>query len=435
MTLCNPVYPVFRTKGNDMKYHVKDLKLAAKGQDRIEWAESHMPVLRIIRKRFAKDKPLKGVRLGACLHITTETANLLTTLKAGGAEVFACASNPLSTQDDVAAALVKVHHIPTFSIKGEDHKTYYRHLNAVLDLHPQITMDDGADLVSMLHSARSAQAWEVLGSTEETTTGVIRLKAMEKDGVLKFPVIAVNDAKTKHFFDNRYGTGQSTMDGILRATNMLVAGSIVVVSGYGWCGRGVALRAKGMGARIIVCEVDPLKAIEAVMDGYDVMPISKAAPLGDLFVTLTGDIHVIRREHFIRMKDGAIVANSGHFNVELDLEGLKKITRRRRTVRDFTEEYSLKNGRRVYVLADGRLINLAAAEGHPAMVMDMSFANQALGAEFVVKNGKNLERKVYSIPEDMDQEIARLKLKSMGKNIDVLTPEQKKYLASWEMGT
>jgi len=418
-----------------MKYHVKDLKLAGKGKDRIEWAERFMPVLRLIRTRFAKEKPLKGVRMGACLHITTETANLLVTLKAGGADVSACASNPLSTQDDVAAALVKVYGIPTYSIKGEDHKTYYRHLNAVLDRHPNITMDDGADLVSQLHSSRSAQAWEVLGSTEETTTGVIRLKAMEKDGVLKFPVVAVNDAKTKHFFDNRYGTGQSTMDGILRATNMLVAGATVVISGYGWCGRGVAMRAKGMGARVIVCEVDALKAIEAAMDGYDVMPIAKAAPLGDLFVTLTGDIHVIRPEHFKRMKDGAIVANSGHFNVELDLEGLAKITRRRRMVRDFTEEYSLRNGKRIYILGEGRLINLAAAEGHPAMVMDMSFANQALGAEFMVKNGKNLERKVYSIPEDIDQEIARLKLKSMGRDIDVLTPEQKKYLASWEMGT
>ena len=418
-----------------MKYHVKDLKLAAKGKDRIEWAERFMPVLRLIRARFAKEKPLKGVRMGACLHITTETANLLVTLKAGGADVSACASNPLSTQDDVAAALVKVYGIPTYSIKGEDHKTYYRHLNAVLDRHPNITMDDGADLVSQLHSSRSAQAWEVLGSTEETTTGVIRLKAMEKDGVLKFPVVAVNDAKTKHFFDNRYGTGQSTMDGILRATNMLVAGATVVISGYGWCGRGVAMRAKGMGARVIVCEVDALKAIEAAMDGYDVMPIAKAAPLGDLFVTLTGDIHVIRPEHFKRMKDGAIVANSGHFNVELDLEGLAKITRRRRMVRDFTEEYALRNGKRIYILGEGRLINLAAAEGHPAMVMDMSFANQALGAEFMVKNGKNLERKVYSIPEDIDQEIARLKLKSMGRDIDVLTAEQKKYLASWEMGT
>ncbi len=418
-----------------MKYHVKDLKLAAKGKDRIEWAERFMPVLRLIRARFAKETPLKGVRMGACLHITTETANLLVTLKAGGADVSACASNPLSTQDDVAAALVKVYGIPTYSIKGEDHKTYYRHLNAVLDRHPNITMDDGADLVSQLHSSRSAQAWEVLGSTEETTTGVIRLKAMEKDGVLKFPVVAVNDAKTKHFFDNRYGTGQSTMDGILRATNMLVAGATVVISGYGWCGRGVAMRAKGMGARVIVCEVDALKAIEAAMDGYDVMPIAKAAPLGDLFVTLTGDIHVIRPEHFKRMKDGAIVANSGHFNVELDLEGLAKITRRRRMVRDFTEEYALRNGKRIYILGEGRLINLAAAEGHPAMVMDMSFANQALGAEFMVKNGKNLERKVYSIPEDIDQEIARLKLKSMGRDIDVLTAEQKKYLASWEMGT
>jgi adenosylhomocysteinase len=418
-----------------MKYHVKDLKLAPKGKDRIEWAERSMPVLRLIKERYAKEKPLKGIRLAACLHVTTETANLLITLKAGGADVYACASNPLSTQDDVAAALVKNYGIPTFSIKGEDRKTYYRHLNAALDARPNITMDDGADLVSMLHSERASQASEIIGSTEETTTGVIRLKAMEKDGVLKFPVVAINDAKTKHFFDNRYGTGQSTMDGIIRATNLLIAGSVVVVPGYGWCGRGVAMRARGLGARVIVTEVDPLKALEAVMDGYEVMPIAKASPLGDIFVTLTGDIHVIRKEHFTKMKDGAVVANSGHFNVELDLEGLKKIAPKTRKIRDFVTEYKFKNGKKVFVLGEGRLINLAAAEGHPASVMDMSFANQALGAEFVVKNHKVLERKVYSVPEETDQEIARLKLKALGIKIDTLTAEQEHYLSSWEMGT
>jgi len=418
-----------------MKYHVKDLKLAPKGKDRIEWAERSMPVLRLIKARFQKDKPLKGVRLAACLHVTTETANLLITLKAGGADVYTCASNPLSTQDDVAASLVKNYGIPTFSIKGEDRKTYYKHLNAVLDAHPHITMDDGADLVSMLHSERAGQASEIIGSTEETTTGVIRLKAMEKDGVLKFPVVAINDAKTKHFFDNRYGTGQSTMDGIIRATNLLIAGSVVVVPGYGWCGRGVAMRARGLGARVVVTEVDPLKALEAVMDGYEVMPIAQAAPIGDIFVTLTGDIHVIRKEHFARMKDGAVVANSGHFNVELDLEGLKKIAPKTRQIRDFVTEYKFKNGKKIFVLGEGRLINLAAAEGHPASVMDMSFANQALGAEYVVKNHKILDRKVYSVPEETDQEIARLKLKALGIQIDTLTAEQEHYLSSWEMGT
>jgi adenosylhomocysteinase len=418
-----------------MKYHVKDLKLAPKGKDRIEWAERSMPVLRLIKARFQKDKPLKGVRLAACLHVTTETANLLITLKAGGAEVYTCASNPLSTQDDVAASLVKDYGIPTFSIKGEDRKTYYKHLNAVLDAHPHITMDDGADLVSMLHSERALQASEIIGSTEETTTGVIRLKAMEKDGVLKFPVVAINDAKTKHFFDNRYGTGQSTMDGIIRATNLLIAGSVVVVPGYGWCGRGVAMRARGLGARVVVTEVDPLKALEAVMDGYEVMPIAKAALIGDIFVTLTGDIHVIRKEHFARMKDGAVVANSGHFNVELDLEGLKKIAPKTRQIRDFVTEYKFKSGKKIFVLGEGRLINLAAAEGHPASVMDMSFANQALGAEYVVKNHKILDRKVYSVPEETDQEIARLKLKALGIQIDTLTAEQEHYLSSWEMGT
>ncbi len=418
-----------------MKYHVKDLKLSAKGKDRIEWAERSMPVLRLIKQRFQKEKPLKGIRMAACLHVTTETANLLITLKAGGADVYTCASNPLSTQDDVAAALVKVYGIPTFSIKGEDRKTYYKHLYSALDAHPNITMDDGADLVSELHSSRAAQASEIIGSTEETTTGVIRLRAMEKDGVLKFPVVAVNDAKTKHFFDNRYGTGQSTMDGIIRATNLLIAGAVVVVPGYGWCGRGVASRARGLGARVIVTEVDPMKALEAVMDGYEVMPIAKAAPLGDIFVTLTGDIHVIRKEHFAKMKDGAVVANSGHFNVELDLEGLKQLSKKVRPIRDFVQEYSLRNGRKVFVLGEGRLINLAAAEGHPASVMDMSFANQALAAEYVTKNHQSLERKVYSVPTEIDNEIARLKLKAIGISIDTLTAEQEHYLSSWEMGT
>ena len=418
-----------------MKYDVKDLKLAPKGKDRIEWAERSMPVLRLIRQRFQKEKPLKGVRMAACLHVTTETANLLITLKAGGADVYTCASNPLSTQDDVAAALVKVYRIPTFAIKGEDRKTYYKHLYSALDAHPNITMDDGADLVSELHSARASQAAEIIGSTEETTTGVIRLRAMEKDNVLKFPVMAVNDAKTKHFFDNRYGTGQSTMDGIVRATNLLIAGAVVVVPGYGWCGRGVAMRAKGLGARVIVTEVDPMKALEAVMDGYEVMPIGKAAPLGDIFVTLTGDIHVIRKEHFAKMKDSAVVANSGHFNVELDLEGLKKLSKKVRLIRDFVQEYTLKSGRKVFVLGEGRLINLAAAEGHPASVMDMSFANQALAAEYVTKNHRSLRRKVYSVPEDIDNEIVRLKLKAIGVSIDNLTKEQEHYLSSWEMGT
>jgi len=418
-----------------MKYHVKDLKLAPKGKDRIEWAERSMPVLRLIKTRFQKEKPLKGIRMAACLHVTTETANLLITLKAGGADVYACASNPLSTQDDVAAALVKVYGIPTFAIKGEDRKTYFKHLYAALDARPNITMDDGADLVSELHSARAAQASEIIGSTEETTTGVIRLRAMEKDGILKFPVVAVNDAKTKHLFDNRYGTGQSTMDGIIRATNALIAGSVVVVSGYGWCGRGVAMRAKGLGARVIVCEIDPMKALEAVMDGFDVMPIAKAAPVGDIFVTLTGDIHVIRKEHFAKMKHGAMIANSGHFNVELDLVGLKSISKKVRPLREFVQEYTLKNGRQLFVLGEGRLINLAAAEGHPASVMDMSFANQALGAEYVVNNYKSLRNQVYSIPTDIDNEIARLKLKALGIPIDTLTAEQEHYLSSWEMGT
>lgn len=418
-----------------MNYDITDLSQAEKGKLRIEWAERNMPVLRLIKKRFAKEKPLKGIRLAACLHVTTETANLAITLKAGGAEVTMCASNPLSTQDDVAASLVKHHEIPTFAKKGEDRDTYFSHITAALDSRPQITMDDGADLVSEIHSKRKSLLKNIIGGTEETTTGVIRLKAMAEKKVLKFPVVAVNDALTKHFFDNRYGTGQSTMDGILRATNMLIAGSTVVVCGYGWCGRGVASRAKGMGAHVIVTEVDPLRGLEAVMDGYQVMPIAEAAKEGDLFITLTGDIHVIRGEHFKVMKDGAIVCNSGHFNVEIDIDALEKLSKKKRTVRDFVEEYTLSDNRRIHILGEGRLINLSSAEGHPAMVMDMSFANQSLGAEYMLKNAKKLEKKVYSIPEDIDKEIARLKLISMGVAVDKLTKEQQKYLASWEMGT
>lgn len=418
-----------------MNYHVKDMSLAEKGQLRIEWAAKSMPVLQLIHDRFAAEQPLKGIRLGLCLHVTTETASLARTLKAGGAEVLVCASNPLSTQDDVAAALVKYDQIPTFAIKGEDTETYYKHIHAVLDAQPQVTMDDGADLLSTLHSERSALLNQVMAGTEETTTGVIRLKAMAQDGALKYPVIAVNDAATKHFFDNRYGTGQSTLDGILRATNRLVAGSFFVVSGYGWCGRGVAMRAAGMGARVIITEVDPLRALEAVMDGYLVMPMAEAAEIGDFFCTVTGDISVIRQEHFLKMKSGAIVANSGHFNVEIDLGGLAGISTGRRLIRDFVEEYTLKNGRQVYVLGDGRLINLAAAEGHPSSVMDMSFANQALSAEFVIKNQGRISLGVHPVPKEIDQAIARLKLTAMGVKIDDLTDEQQKYLASWEMGT
>lgn len=418
-----------------MKYDVKDLKLADKGRLRIEWANQSMPVLNLIRQRFQKEKPLKGVRLAACLHVTTETASLMQTLKAGGAEVALCASNPLSTQDDVAASLVKHDGIPVFAIKGEDSKTYYRHIKSVLDLKPMMTMDDGADVVSVLHTSRTDLLKNVIGGTEETTTGVIRLRAMAKKGVLRYPIIAVNDAQTKHFFDNRYGTGQSTIDGILRATNRLLAGSIFVVAGYGWCGRGVAMRAKGMGANVIVTEVNPLKAIEAVMDGYQVMPMAQAAKVGDIFVTVTGDINVIRKEHFMAMKDGAIVCNTGHFNVEIDLATLEKIKKKKRRIREFVEEYTLPNGRRVNVLGEGRLINLASAEGHPSSVMDMSFANQALSAEYMLLNSERLKNDVYPVPEDIDREIARLKLDAMGVKIDKLTAEQKKYLASWEMGT
>ncbi|UCF82382.1 MAG: adenosylhomocysteinase [Desulfobacteraceae bacterium] len=441
-----------------MNYDIKDINLAGMGRLRIEWAEMSMPVLLKIRDRFSKEKPLKDLRLSACLHITTETASLLKTLKAGGAEVVGCASNPLSTQDDVAASLVADNEIPIFAIKGEDHGTYYNHILSALKHNPHLTMDDGADLVSSIHFI-ALQKWDelepsvrnwgknlaeaerreflskVLGGIEETTTGVIRLRSMERDGVLQFPIISVNDANTKHFFDNRYGTGQSTVDGIIRATNRLLAGSTFVISGYGWCGRGVAVRAKGHGAHVIVCEVDPLRALEAVMDGYQVMPIAKAAPLGDFFCTLTGDMNVIRAEHFANMKDGAIISNSGHFDVELDLRSLAEASVERRPIRDFVEEFTLKNGRRIYVLGEGRLINLAAAEGHPSSVMDMSFANQALSAEYMANEHKKMEKKVYPVPRNIDEEIARLKLESMGIEIDKLTQEQEKYLTSWEMGT
>jgi len=421
-----------------MKYDIKDKALAKKGKLRIEWASKDMPVLKLIAQRFNKEKPLKGVKIGCCLHVTTETANLAFALKAGGAETFICASNPLSTQDDVAASLVKDYNIPVFAIKGEDTKKYYNHVNAVLDARPNITMDDGADLVSTLHtpSARSkAQGANIIGGTEETTTGVIRLRSLEKQGKLKYPIIAVNDAMTKHFFDNRYGTGQSTLDGIIRATNKLIAGTNFVVCGYGWCGRGVAMRAKGMGANVIVTEVDPLKAIEAVCDGFQVMPLSKCAATGDIFVTVTGDINVIRGEHFKKMKDGSIVCNSGHFNVEIDIPALKKLSKSHRFIRDFVEEYVLRSGRRIFLLADGRLINLASAEGHPASVMDMSFANQALSAEYLVKHHKKLKSKVYTVPLDIDEKIAALKLKALGIAIDTLTAQQKEYLSSWQMGT
>jgi len=418
-----------------MRYDVKDIKLAGKGKLRIEWANQSMPVLNLIKKRFAKEKPLKGVRLTACLHVTTETASLMQTLKAGGADVVICASNPLSTQDDVAASLVKHDRIPTFAIKGEDGKTYYKHIMSSLDIKPQMTMDDGADVVSVLHTKRKDLLSGVIGGTEETTTGVIRLRSMANTGVLKYPIIAVNDAQTKHFFDNRYGTGQSTIDGIIRATNRLLAGSIFVIAGYGWCGRGLAMRAKGMGANVVVTEIDPLKSIEAVMDGYQVMPMADAAKIGDIFVTVTGDIKVIRAEHFRAMKDGAIVCNTGHFNVEIDLDALENMKKKKRLIRDFVEEFSMPNGRKINILGEGRLINLASAEGHPSSVMDMSFANQALSAEYMLKNAKKLKKEVYGVPENIDREIARLKLNAMGVKIDKLTPEQKKYLASWEMGT
>jgi adenosylhomocysteinase len=418
-----------------MDFDIKDQGLAEKGRLRIEWAAQSMPVLRSIKERFAAEKPLKGIRMAACLHVTTETATLAQTLKAGGAEVHVCASNPLSTQDDVAASLVIHDEIPVFAIKGEDKDTYYRHIHAALAFSPQVTMDDGADLVTTLHSERKELLPGILGGTEETTTGVIRLRSMAEKGVLQYPIIAVNDADTKHLFDNRYGTGQSTVDGIIRATNRLLAGSNFVVSGYVWCGRGVAMRAAGMGARVIITEIDPLRALEAVMDGYQVMPMAEAAPLGDFFCTLTGDIHVLRREHFEVMRDGAIVCNSGHFNVEIDLDSLADLATARREIRDFVEEFTLSNGHRLYVLGEGRLINLAAAEGHPSSVMDMSFANQALCSEYLIKHVANLKPQVYRVPTLIDKEIARLKLASMRIRVDMLTDEQEKYLHSWEMGT
>lgn len=418
-----------------MEYDVKDLKLAEKGRLRMEWAERFMPVLAHIKEKFAKEKPLKEVKISACLHVTSETGILMETLKLGGAKVFLTASNPLSTQDDAAAALVKYHKIAVFAIKGEDNKTYYNHINQALDINPCITMDDGADLVCTIHSKRKKLIKNIIGGTEETTTGVIRLKSMAKRQVLLYPIIAVNDANTKHLFDNRYGTGQSTIDGILRASNILLAGLNFVIAGYGWCGRGVAMRAKGGGAKVIVCEVDPLRALEAAMDGFQVMSLKDAAKIGDVFVTVTGDKNVVSSRHFLKMKDGAIVANSGHFNVEIDIPALKELSRSKRRIKDFIEEYTLKNGRKIFLLAEGRLINLSAAEGHPAMVMDMSFANQALSVEYLSREGQNLKEKVYAVPREIDEEIARMKLKSMGIKIDNLTDEQKKYLLDWEEGT
>ncbi len=441
-----------------MNYDIKDINLAEKGKLKIEWAAQSMPVLNLIKERFKREKPLEGVKISACLHVTTETANLMITLKAGGADVVLCASNPLSTQDEVAASLVKHYEIPVFAIKGESNDTYYEHIKNALAHFPTITMDDGADLVSSLHFIMLNKTEElhpvvkkwydsltkneiyrlksgVIGGTEETTTGIIRLKSMEKNKVLQFPIIAVNDAMTKHFFDNRYGTGQSTIDGIIRATNRLIAGTNFVVCGYGWCGKGLAMRAKGMGANVIVTEVDPVRALEALMDGYQVMPLANASKIGDFFCTVTGNIHVLRKEHFQKMKNGAIVANSGHFNVEIDIDGLEEISVSKREIRDYVCEYKLKNGNCIYLLGEGRLINLAAAEGHPSSVMDMSFANQALGAEYIYLNYKKLENKVYSVPEEIDRRIAALKLESVGVKIDKLTREQKKYLSSWEIGT
>jgi len=441
-----------------MEYDVKDIKAADAGRDKVEWAERRMPVLRKIRERFGKEKPLKGVRISCCLHVTTETANLAATLKAGGAEVLVCASNPLSTQDDVAASIVKYTGVSVFAIKGENENQYYTHLQKALAFKPNLTMDDGADLVGALHMIaferydglhKTVRDWVmklpatekktliegVIGSSEETTTGVIRLKSMEREGVLRIPVVAVNDASTKHMFDNRYGTGQSTIDGIIRATNVLMAGSKVVVAGYGWCGKGVAMRAKGLGALVIVAEIDPLRALEALMDGFEVMEMREAAKTGDIFVTVTGDIHILRKEHFERMKDGAIVCNSGHFNVEIDIDAMEAMKTGKRRLRPFLDEYTMKGGKRIFLLAEGRLINLAAAEGHPPEVMDMSFANQSLVAEYVWKNCKKLEKKVYGVPLEIDKQVALLKLETRGVAIDKLTREQKKYLSSWEMGT
>lgn len=418
-----------------MKFDIKNTRLAAEGKRKILWADRMMPVLTAIRERFNREKPLKGLRVAACLHVTTETANLMRALKAGGADIVLCASNPLSTQDDTAASLVRDYGIRTFAIKGEDKKTYYRHIRAAIESRPHLTMDDGADLVSELHGGMRQYLDGVLGGTEETTTGVIRLQSLAEQGHLKYPIIAVNDAETKHFFDNRYGTGQSTLDGVLRATNFLIAGSVFVIGGYGWCGRGLAIRAKGMGAHVIVTEIDPLKALEAVMDGFEVLPMKAAAKKGDVFITVTGNLNVIRGEHFAVMKDGAIVANSGHFNVEIDIPALEKLSTGSREVRPLVQEYTLKNGRKIHLLAEGRLVNLATAEGHPAAVMDMSFANQALSAEYMAVSAKMLEPRVYPVPRQIDTKIAALKLASKKIRIDRLTAEQKKYLASWEMGT
>ncbi len=418
-----------------MDYDIKDIKLANKGALRIEWARNNMPVLALVAERFKKEKPLKGLKIAACLHVTTETGVLMEVLKAGGANLAVCASNPLSTQDDVASSLVKNLKVSCFAIKGEDTKTYYQHIKSVLATKPDITMDDGADLVSTVHRSPYIVHRNIIGGTEETTTGVIRLRVLASQGKLRYPIIAVNDAQTKHLFDNRYGTGQSTVDGIIRATNKLLAGANFVVCGYGWCGRGVAMRAKGMASRVIIVEVSPLRALEATMDGYEVMPIKEAAKIGEVFVTTTGDTSVIRGEHFKLMKDGAIVANSGHFNVEIDIPALEKLAKKKKRIREFVDEYILRDGRKIYLLGEGRLINLAAAEGHPAQVMDMSFANQALSVEYIVKNYKKLRKEVYEVPEDIDKKIAFLKLKSMGIKIDSLTGEQKKYLSSWELGT
>ncbi len=417
------------------EFDVKDLKLAEQGRNRIDWALKEMPVIRSLMERFSKERPLNGVKMSGCLHITTETANLARALQMAGADLALTASNPLSTQDDVAAALVSVYEIPTFAIKGEDNKTYYQHLNAALDHHPNVTMDDGADLVSLLHQERSNQLPEMIGSTEETTTGVIRLRAMAKDGALKLPVIAVNDANTKHLFDNRYGTGQSTLDGITRATNILIAGKVFVVAGYGWCSRGIAMRAKGLGANVIVTEIDPLKALEAVMDGFRVMPMIEAAPLADFICSATGDKNVVDKQHFEIMKNGCCVSNSGHFNVEINIPALEAMVVEKRQPRAFVDEYQLADGRFIRILGEGRLVNLAAAEGHPAAVMDMSFANQALSAVYVYQNGKQMKHEVYPVPQEIDEEIARFKLESMGIKIDVLTPEQVSYLNSWQEGT
>jgi adenosylhomocysteinase len=417
------------------KGDVKDISLADAGKRKIEWSQQQMPVLQIIRKRFIKEQPLRGLRVSACLHVTSETANLMIALRDGGAEIVLCASNPLSTQDEVAASLNRDYNIPTYAIKGEDNETYYSHLRAALDHKPQMTMDDGADLVTMLLTKRPEQVKDVIAGTEETTTGVIRLRAMAKDGTLKYPVIAVNDAQTKHFFDNRYGTGQSTLDGVIRATNLLLAGLKIVIAGYGWCGRGVAMRAKGHGADVIITEIDPVKGIEAVMDGFRVLPMADAAKEGDVFITVTGNKNVIRAEHFEHMKSGAVVCNSGHFNVEIDIPALERLSSGKREVRPLVDEYQLKDGRRICLIGEGRLVNLATAEGHPASVMDMSFANQALSAEYLVKHAKDLKPQVYVVPEDLDKEIAKMKLESMGHKLDKLTPEQEHYLASWQEGT